>query len=412
MAEIIAKLGLDESKFSRGVEIARRRWFGFTGAINKDSNDVGNSMKRLLGVGSIIQGFRSTIDAAQAARDKAAELGRTVDDGTAAVARYGDAWDRIKRTISETAIAGLGFFVRAGEGVGEFINDNIASRLRGMTPKQARRTREISESAGANADRLSSPDAMAAAKARGDQRRSRDAEQAREVAREMNDGLSRREELAIRELPLTQQITALEEKRNALLKDYNDERQSALDRARAFSAAVKTEEEIARRRKDLEKEQAAEQERQHKARLAQLEKERQATEDLAEARVRARESASELATTKADALRFTVDQAAAGTRGNASDRVRARAIQRDEERARQLFDSGNTITEFDSKTQRNVKRTAGFYLERSLNMREGFTKLTSNEQKPFAGVEQKLDRANAHLAELEKLLKPQKLKER
>lgn len=409
MSEIIAKLGLDDSKFQLGLTRANSSFGRFREVLK--TGKIGGPLSTLLGAGGIIQGFRATINAAQEARDRAEELNRKVDDGTAAVARYGDAWDRIKRTVAETAISGLGFFVRSGESIGEVVNDQVASRFRGMTPEQAKRTREISETASANADRLSSPQAMAAARARGQARVAADEQKMREVARLMNDGAERREESALREKPLAEQITILEQRRNALLREYNDGRRTVLERAKAFAEAAKTEEKIAERRRDLEKETAAEQERQARARQTQLEQEQRALEKriAAEQRVRdAREGVDaargDLSQAKRDALAFGVGDAAAGLRGNASDRLKARAIQRDESRARRLFDSGATVTEFDAATQRNVQRGAEFFQNRALSMRENFKKLDSSEQKPFGTLEKRIEEANKHLSAMEKAL--------
>lgn len=302
MAEIIAKLGLDSSRFDRGLTQANVSFGRFREALK--IGRIGGAFSTVLGAGGIIQGFRATINAAQEARDRAAELGRTVDEGTASVARYGDAWDRIKRTVAETAISGLGLVVRSGEAIGELLNDQVASRFRGMTPEQAKRTREVSEGAAANADRLSSPQAMAAARARGEARVAADAQNMREVSRLMNDGAERREESALREKPLAEQITVLEQKRNALLREYNDGRRTVLARAKAFAEAAKTEEKIAERRRDLEKQTTDEQERQARQRQTQLEQERRALENM-----RAAEEQMQLARARAEQNRVAQQQA-------------------------------------------------------------------------------------------------------
>jgi hypothetical protein len=322
-AEIIAKLGLDSSRFQAGLTQANVSFQRFTQVVK--AGRIGGGLGALLGAGGIIQGFRATINAAQEARDKAAELGCTVDEGTSAVARYGDAWDRIKRTITETAISGLGLVVRSGEAVGEFVNDQLASRLRGMTPDQAKRTREISETAAANADRLSSPAAMAAARARGEARKAADEQQMREVSRLMNDATERRQEAALREKPLAEQVVVLEEKRNTLLKEFNNGRATVLVRAKAFAEAAKIEEKIAERRRDIEKQTAAEQERQAKARATALEEERR-QRTLAEREQAARfanEEARRNAQRQLDAsTAFAGEMLAGGRVGRRSERER------------------------------------------------------------------------------------------
>jgi hypothetical protein len=47
------------------------------------------------------------------------------------VARYGDAWDQIKKTLSEATVFSLSIFTRTGEAIGSFIN-----RMRGITAEQ------------------------------------------------------------------------------------------------------------------------------------------------------------------------------------------------------------------------------------------------------------------------------------
>jgi hypothetical protein len=111
-------------------------------------------------------------------------------------------------------------------------------------------------------------------------------------------------------------------------------------------------------------------------------------------------------TAKRDALAFTIDEAAGGKRGNNSDRSRAKAIRRDEATARRLFDSGNTVTQFDFKTGKNAQRGADFFQDRALQLRGEFSKTKSNEQTPFAGTEQRLDEAVRQLRELNEKLRP------
>jgi hypothetical protein len=111
-----------------------------------------------------------------------------------------------------------------------------------------------------------------------------------------------------------------------------------------------------------------------------------------------------------DAVAFGVGEAATGQRGNSRDRALARAILRDEQRARSLFDSGRTVTEFDSRTQRNVTRDSRFFQHRAEQMRAGFDKLRNDEQQPFKQVEKELVEANKHLKEMENSLKLTKTK--
>lgn len=111
-------------------------------------------------------------------------------------------------------------------------------------------------------------------------------------------------------------------------------------------------------------------------------------------------------TAKRDALAFTIDEAAGGKRGNNTDLFRAKAIRRDEATARRLFDSGNTVTQFDFKTGKNAPRGAGFFQDRALQLRGEFSKTKSGEQAPFAGTEKRLDDAIEELRALNEKLVP------
>lgn len=126
----------------------------------------------------------------------------------------------------------------------------------------------------------------------------------------------------------------------------------------------------------------------------------------AEARRGVDEATRSRATARADALAFTVGEAASGQRGNSADRANAQAILRDEARARRLFDTGGTVTEFDSETQRNEVRDAKFFQRRAEARRLLSGRLQSQEQNPFAGVDKQLQEANELLAEIRDQLVP------
>lgn len=114
-------------------------------------------------------------------------------------------------------------------------------------------------------------------------------------------------------------------------------------------------------------------------------------------------------TAKRDALAFTIDEAAAGKRGNRTDTAQAKAIRRAETTARKLFDSGNTVTQFDFKTGKNVQRGAEFFQDRALQLRGEFSKTKSGEQSPYAGTEKRLDDAIEELRALNEKLVPEDL---
>lgn len=106
-----------------------------------------------------------------------------------------------------------------------------------------------------------------------------------------------------------------------------------------------------------------------------------------------------------DNIAFGLDEAAGGTRGNSRDRARAREIQRLEDRARRLYDSGATITEFDAATQRNVRVTGADLMNRAEQLRAGFGRAKTADQQPFRSVEDALKEANQYLYEIQESLK-------
>lgn len=400
-SRITAFLGLDITRFQSGLDkanglVARAKALMKIGGMG--------GMGGLLGTGALIAGFSAVIQRAQRARDAAGELGRKVDDGTASVARYADQWDRIKSTIADVAVGALSLLTRAGESAGEFLNDQVASRFRGMTPEQAKRTRQVSEAAEANADRLSSPEAIAAAKKRGDDRKSAakraDEENMRTVAGLMTDAAERREKAALEALPIEKQLTELERRKLSYQRAYANTANSALTRARALNDLAKTEEEIVRKKADQERQITEEKKKQEtitKAYTAKAKELLDAGKRVSNAQGAVSSAGSSLATQKGDALGFTVSQAASRSRGSRSAQSAAQRIERDEATARRLHDSGNTVALWDQKTQKPIKAGADFYQQRALDARGGLGGLTSSEKNPFAAAQQALKDAGIEL---------------
>lgn len=152
----------------------------------------------------------------------------------------------------------------------------------------------------------------------------------------------------------------------------------------------------------IEKKQTEEAEKQKRARESFLDKYRQSLK----AQANVDEARKNLGSARHDALALGVDEAASGKRGTSADRARARAIQRDESRARSLFGSGRSVTEFNSATQRNEIRGAQFFQNRALQLREGFGRAKTDEQKPFATLEEQIKEANQYLYEIQQSLIP------
>lgn len=128
---------------SIGIDyILRATTEGFTAGMAKANNAIEDTKKSLkgfggaslvstIGVAGVIAGFKAVLSTAQEVRDELEKMGKPVNAATASVARYGDAWDQIKKTLSEATVFSLSIFTRTGEAIGSFIN-----RMRGITAEQ------------------------------------------------------------------------------------------------------------------------------------------------------------------------------------------------------------------------------------------------------------------------------------
>ena len=133
-------------------------------------------------------------------------------------------------------------------------------------------------------------------------------------------------------------------------------------------------------------------------------KRKQAREQIARAQGRVGDARQNLADARHDAVAPGLQELASGSRGMASDRIKAKRILQLEERARKLHDSGRTITEFDSRTQRNVQVNSGALMNRAAQMRKDFGKINTGDQDPMKAAVKELSDANEHLAEIKKSL--------
>lgn len=385
-------LGIDISHFQSGLDKASGLAARF-----KSLMKIGGlgSLGGLVGSAALVQAFRSTYERAQQARDAAEKLNRTVNAGTAAVARNADAWDNLKNAVGDTLLGVLSFFSKAGEGWGALAAKMI--RPQGQSDAQLRRTMAIGEAADRNAARLSTPEALEAAAARGAQKRAADAredeQRMREVAREMNSAAERRETVRREALPLAQQLVELERERAALQRQFADSSQSALARARAFGALSRTEEEIARKRVEQERE-IAEQKRKQEAAQEKVTQATRRTEDAYESLVQAQ---SALGTARRDAVAPSLADVAAGRRGASGDRALAAQILRDEARAQRMYESGHRVSVLDSPAGRPREVGWEYFRDRAAAARES-SRFQSADQRPFAAAERAVDQAGKELS--------------
>lgn len=148
--------------FTRGVAAANNSLQGLKKSLREF--DVGMGLRQLIGVGGAVQLFRGTINAAQEMRAEFEKLGKAVPDSIASVARLGDSFEQVKRSVASLAVETLSYFTRAGEAVGGYIN-----RLRGITEEQekaresAARAADEAERRLAAAREANSPEKQAAA---------------------------------------------------------------------------------------------------------------------------------------------------------------------------------------------------------------------------------------------------------
>jgi len=385
MAEIIAKLGLDDSKFERGLTGASRKATGILGLLQRKfgAADLFKDTIRGLGAGLGAGGIAAAVSEHF---QTAAESAKQLASHTA---------DLYQTTLRLIGVAGgptreLQLQARQVKDLTRDIEDqrrllasfSILDKVRnpGMILEQEQLLQSMIKQQG---DLAAGIDITIMQENRRTEALQRQQQLAANLAASELRGGDEQEKIAYRLLAIEKEITAAK-KQGALpstLQALYNQRQALEDQAKIVL-------------RDTNKKR--------------LDDEFDALKKVIVAEKQLREARGALAGAKRDALAFSVDDAASGTRGTVSDRVRARAIQRDESRARRLFDSGLTVTEFDSKTQRNEKRGAAFFQNRALSMRENFGKLNSSERKPFGSLEEKLDETNKHLTAVEAALKPTK----
>lgn len=366
-AEVKAKLGLDLKSFEQGVARAGGL---FSNMVRGMKAHRGGQLLSGLGATGIVQGFRLTIQRAQEARDAAAKLNRTVDEGTASVARYGDAWDRIKTAVGDAAVTGLSWFTRAGEKIGEIINDDFMSTVRGMNSNEAERIRKISEEAGANADRLSSPEAIRKARERGDVNKREKEDGSEKATKDFADRFKDEKELqALKDknaratMSAEQEIATLAE-RQQMLKFKESMGSASADELKEIETI---EGEIV----ELKKKQREEAEKADKAAKDASDKSIRAAERLRDVTRDAAEAWMDLQRDKSDRTGFTLEEVARGEDGvSQTSKVRAKRILDLEKRAKRQRAQG-----FDSASEATMNEAA--------KLREGFGLLTSSERNPL-----------------------------
>jgi hypothetical protein len=113
-------------------------------------------------------------------------------------------------------------------------------------------------------------------------------------------------------------------------------------------------------------------------------------------------------TARDESLKFTLDEAASGERGNAEDKARAEKILLYEETARSLSDKGKGASlgmmrtgAFNEKGDPMFQPlTASYYQSQAEKLRQGFDRVKSSDRNPFESVDNRLKEAVDELIEL------------
>ncbi len=150
----------------------------------------------------------------------------------------------------------------------------------------------------------------------------------------------------------------------------------------------------------IEKDQTEEEKKKTRAREVFIEKYKR----FLGAQERVGEAGQDLKDARHDAIAPGLQDLADGKRGTSSDRTKAKRILQLEERARNMFARGQTITEFDSRTQRNVKVGGQVLMNRAAQMRKDFSKLKTEDQDPLKAAVKELSQANSTLFAIQRSL--------
>lgn len=408
-SEIRAKLGLDTQAFSTGLQSAARRADGWAG-------ELGNVIKRKLGAADVFRGLLQGlgIGSAQQIAEKlvapfkaAADAAREMERATASTLAALDRELSGKRSTSEN----LGFADRALQ--------REMEQLRGLQAQLAAAeggglNRAFSffgtETSNVSALRAQVAEQTALVNSIGERQRAAAAKLAEEQKRDAADLFAAQKTLDEARLRrLAAEGDAQADVRLAGMK-YAEALMQASRAADGTLEKVKAQAEVENRLAAL---RVAE-ETARKNKQADLERERAETERIAALRqqiaaaemdvVRARQRISEA---QADRLSFTLAEAAGGTRGNSQAQIVARRVLDLEARARRLADTGGTVTEFDSRTQRNVQLGASDFLARADALRmSSITNLSAAERDPARELKQALAEAEASLKEISAKLDP------
>ena len=362
------------------------------------------SLTRFLGIGLLVTGFTQALNRAQELRDEAARLGTALDPSVRRTAELADNFDRLKSSASDIGVSIVGGLAAYGDFIGTQYA-RLFGLLKGQSVAKTDERIRISETAGANADRLERERADPAV-----DRNIAERDRLREAARrkELNDFdllnqlekdrdalRARAADLGLTLAQRTQAQVDLEKKlaeivelRAAMQKRSDDEREAAAREAERAAA------ERARAESDRAKAAAAALDDIIERTEAALKAER----DYADAVAASKRATDDLATANRDRVAFGVDAAASGGRGTSEEQRRARRIRQLEEEAARAYDRGGRVTERRDQKGNVIRETGEQEAARKLAeadaLRGGFgNRLASGERDPLAAQKQNLQDA-------------------
>ena len=232
------KLYADAQGFVAGTKEAQESAKGLKNELKETFGESGlfSKISVIGGITAVAGGILTAAKAAQELRDKAKEAGESIDATTLRVARFGDAIDGIKQTVTSALITTVGFF----NGIGEKMADVYLKYARGISEANSKVMVEIEEQSIATFKRIkeareaNSPEKLLEAEKKlaeiREQESIKRAENEAKVKLLLDQQKRLREELSElgvntvkykeKEIELEKNNTALREAQNAWVKDF------------------------------------------------------------------------------------------------------------------------------------------------------------------------------------------------
>lgn len=412
-AELIARLGLDTTRFQRGLASIGPSLDAATSTIQKkfSGTNLFKGLMQGIGIGSaqqiaelFIEPFRQAAEDAEeiaknteralSAMEQLIALRRSPEQNLNALERRGSG---LAREAGEMSTARPSFWERAqNSSLRPFYQISGLSYLVDRFGNRDRNAREkrISEIGAARQENFLAQERI----------RKEIADKAEKSARELASAQKSYDEA--RQRRLVAEATA--EGKVALAAQAMLEAQRAVANTTAGSKDnLEALTELEQKRLALVTAQdALSQERQTalEKEARQLERIADLTERAADAQESLAGAQKSLAAAAHDRLAPSLAQIAAGQAGTPSDMALAQNIQRDEATAMKLRATGNKVTVWDAKLGKNVEVGASFYENRALALRKNLTLASTAEQDPLATANQAVIDSEKHLGDILKQL--------